>query len=321
MYELIGAPFDLCGPVLGSRLGPTAVRLVGVLDELRDLGVEISDAGDAFELNSRAPRDLRDRALAALPTYQTLKLKVVESYGRNAIPIVVSGDHSLALATISAALEEYGDDLAVLWVDAHMDINTPASSPSGNLHGMPVAALMRMESGEMTRESQEGAMTIWPGILSSVVPAPGLSASRMAWVGLRDVDSGEVANYRAVEGQNAYTMQDVDRLGINGVMSRIEAWLRECGAKKLWVSFDVDAFDPLLAPGTGTKVRGGLTYREGHFVAESICELVSGSSDLSLAGVDIVEVNPMTDRAGETAQVACEWLCSLLGRRIMGDRL
>ncbi len=320
MYDLIGAPFDLCGPVLGSRLGPAAVRLVGVVEELRELGIEIIDQGDAFEMNSRTPSDLEARAVEAMPAYRALKSKVSQSYAGGRTPIVVSGDHSLALATISAAMAEYGDDLAVLWVDAHMDLNTPGSSPSGNIHGMPVAAIMRMDSGNQINDSQTGAMKIWPKILEEIVPGKGLRASRMAWIGLRDVDSGEVSNYKAIGGTNALTMQDVDRIGIRGAIEDIKKWLDTCGAKKLWVSFDVDAFDPLLAPGTGTKVRGGLTYREGHFIAESINEYLSASSEMSLAGVDVVEVNPMTDRAGETAQVACEWLCSLLGRKIMGDR-
>lgn len=318
MVELIGAPFDLCGPVLGSRLGPTAMRLLGVESKLRRLGVEIADVGDAFELGSGAPVDGRVRAREAVVAYRALKAKVLESYGRGATPVVVSGDHSLALATISAALEVYGEDLAVLWIDAHMDLNTPSTSPSGNLHGMPLGAVMRLAPGVERYESQAGAFEVWPTLLSEVVPSIGLAGTKAAWVGLRDVDPGEVANYRAVGGEYAYTMQDVDRLGISGVMSLIPAWLAQVGATKLWVSFDVDALDPLLAPGTGTTVRGGLSYREGHYVAEYLYEFFKSSLDVSLAGVDVVEVNPMTDRAGETAQVATEWLGSLFGESIMG---
>lgn len=320
MVELIGAPFDLCGPVLGSRLGPMAMRLTEVVARLQELDVEIEDVGDAFPLAAGSPSDGVERAEAALRVYPTLKAAVQESIGRGAVPLVVSGDHSLALATISGALEVYGEDLAVLWVDAHMDLNTPGTSPSGNLHGMPVGALLRLEAGEQRFEAQTGAFQVWDRVLKRVVPGRGLGANRVAWVGLRDVDSGEVRNYRAANAGPAMTMQDVDRMGISGVMEAVFFWLESIGAKKLWVSFDVDSLDPLLAPGTGTKVRGGLTYREGHVVAESICEYLRNSPTVSLAGLDVVEVNPMTDQAGQTAKVATEWLCSLFGMTIMGDK-
>lgn len=318
MIELIGAPFDLCGPVLGSRLGPTAMRLLGVVTQLQKLGVEITDGKDAFALDAVAPGDKVERARAAVRAYRALKGKVGEVYERGNTPLVVSGDHSLALATISAAIEEHGDDLAVLWIDAHMDLNTPGSSPSGNMHGMPLGALLRLEAGTQTVEDQSGAFEVWPSILSEVVPASGLKAKNVAWVGLRDVDEGEVTNYQAIEGRSAFTMQDVDRVGINGVMALVTEWLMECGAKKLWISFDVDSLDPLLAPGTGTKVRGGLTYREGHFVAEYLGEMIRVLKMVELAGIDVVEVNPMTDEKGATAQVAVEWLRSLFGETILG---
>lgn len=299
-------------------MGPTAMRLLGIVDRLKDLGVDIVDGGDAFVMNAKAPVDKRDRAHAAVRAYSVLKERVAKSYAAGKTPLVVSGDHSLAIPTVSAALEKYGRGLAVLWIDAHMDLNNPTSSPSGNLHGMPLGALMRLEPGLQTNDDQAGALTVWPSILSDIVPQPGLQAGQVAWVGLRDVDPGEVENYKNAGCEHAFTMQDVDRMGINAVMAQVFLWLEESGAEALWVSFDVDSLDPLLAPGTGTKVRGGLTYREGHFVAELLCEYFQFNPKLELAGLDVVEVNPMTDRAGETALVASEWLCSFFGQTIMG---
>ena len=176
---------------------------------------------------------------------------------------------------------------------------------------------MRLEAGVQKHEGQAGAFEVWPEILGDVVPANALAMNKVAWIGLRDIDPGEVANYKAAGGEYAYTMQDVDRMGINGMMGMIPAWMETCGATKLWVSFDVDSLDPFLAPGTGTKVRGGLTYREGHFVAEALREYLDVETKVELAGMDVVEVNPMSDRAGETADVATEWLCSFFGKTIM----
>lgn len=315
MIELIGAPFDLCGRVVGSRMGPMAVRLSGIERTLSSLGQEVVDAGDAFAAPKSADVTPDGRLATALDAYRALKQLTRETLQFGRIPLVMGGDHSLSLASVSAALEQYDDGLGVLWIDAHMDFNTPASSPSGNLHGMPLGALCRLPASleEGSRLSQA-----WEEIMDSIVPVPGLRPEKVAWLGLRDVDEGEGAHYRAHSGGLALTMDDVDVLSVVGAVERIKRWQVEQGIRQLWISFDIDVLDPHFAPGTGTKVRGGLSYREGHLLAELLHDwLFDPASGVQLAGLDAVEVNPMVDVAGETANMATEWLASLFGKKIL----
>ncbi|MDK3162269.1 arginase [Kamptonema cortianum] len=320
MVELIGAPFDLCGPYLGSRLGPSAVRLLGLEDSLRALQMEVKDGGDAFAPLGGSPSDYGEKLKHAVSAYSSLKVRVGESLASGNLPLVIGGDHSLAMGSISGALEHFGSEsLAVLWIDAHMDLNTPSTSGSGNFHGMPLAALCRFEAGDQGEGDHPAGWWAWDQILREICPNPGLGLGRIGWIGLRDVDAGEVANYHRLTERQAYTMQDIDHDGIANILDKIDAWLLKSGATKVWISFDVDSLDPNLAPGTGTKVRGGLTYREGHFLAELLHEMLfKANKPYSLAGLDVVEVNPMSDQAGQTAIVANEWVASFFGKTIMG---
>ncbi|HXH60982.1 MAG TPA: arginase family protein, partial [Fimbriimonadaceae bacterium] len=215
------------------------------------------------------------------------------------------------IGSIAGALRKYGDGLAVLWVDAHMDLNTPDTSPSGNLHGMSLAALSGLKPQSSSALDEE-----WMFLLEEIVGEPFLSPQNIAWLCLRDVDEGEVANSKLLPGCLPLTMQDVDQDRIVGCLQKIFDHFQKGGAKALWVSFDVDSLDPLFAPGTGTAVRGGLTYREGHLIAETLHEFFEGSS-VKLAGLDIVEVNPLVDRNNETANVAMEWALSFFGKTIL----
>lgn len=322
MVHLIGAPFDLCSPTLGSRLGPIAVRMTGLGNSLTRLGIAWEDRGDISEVDAEIP-DYQSRIESAIPVYRDLRDRVAQSMKGGAIPLVIGGDHSLAIGSISGALKVHGSDLGVLWIDAHMDMNTPESSPSGNIHGMPLAALAGMSTGLSNNPEQAAILDgVWKVILSDVVPATRLDLTKTAWIGLRDVDAGEVENWKKMNAGPALTMQDVDRDRVSGVMEAIDEWAHRAGIKKLWISFDVDSLDPLFAPGTGTKVRGGLTYREGHLIAELLCEMFRDSErPMTLVGLDVVEVNPLTDQAGETARMANEWVASLFGNTIMGAQL
>lgn len=315
--EVWGVPFDLCGRIPGSRLGPAALRLKNVVGTLSSQGFAARAMGDVIPLQFEAPTTYAAKTDAALDCYLVLKEAVIASLNRGAVPVILGGDHSLSMGSVSGALSATGsDDLAVLWIDAHMDLNTPSTSHSGNLHGMPLAALTRLPLAAATTER---AGAVWGRILDEVVPNPGLKPQNVGWIGLRDVDEGEVSHYDQMGMQSAWTMQDIDHLGIPALLQQVDSWLRRTGAKKLWISFDVDTLDPVLAPGTGTAVRGGLTYREGHLLAELLYELAfQDSSPYQLLGVDLVEVNPMEDIGSNTTIAAVEWLGSLFGKRVMG---
>ncbi|MBX3111857.1 MAG: arginase [Fimbriimonadaceae bacterium] len=321
MIDLIGAPYDLSGPMLGSRIGPWAMRLLGFSQALKDLGASVNDLGDAFPISQEVPQRLSKRYAEGISAYKALRKTVAGSLKKGHLPVVMGGDHSLAIGTVSGALDVYGDDLAVVWIDAHMDLNTPDTTPSGNMHGMPLAALTMLAPGMHygRTEKWSNALTeAWSEILSDVVPRPGLRRSNVAWIGLRDVDEGEVRNQQGMPGSLVLTMQDVDRLTAPGAIKALADWTASTGAKKLWISFDVDALDPVFAPGTGTAVRGGLTYREGHLLAETLHEIgFTEGGPFQIVGVDLVEVNPLHDNRGETARVAIEWASSLFGKSIM----
>ncbi len=318
--SLIGAPFDLCGPVHGSRLGPIALRLHDLPDVLKEQGWKVTDEGDAFDLTSFSPPDLAAQYLVGIKAYQGIKSKVESGLKGGSIAVVLGGDHSLSIGSVAGAIAVHGPDLAVLWIDAHMDAHTPGTTTSGNVHGMPLGALARLSSGSAEPWSKELAGA-WSQILDQVVPNPGLKASQAAWIGLRDVDAGEVSNFAQMEGSFLTTMQDVDRRSIGTIAQEFHNWMLKSGATKLWISFDVDCLDPIHAPGTGTAVRGGLTYREGHLLAEILFEnLQNKGTKYELVGVDLVEVNPLQDTAGETARVTTEWAGSLFGKSILGSR-
>lgn len=279
----------------------------------------MQDVGDVAPVTPDTHHTYEQILDKAFQVHSALADQTASTCRKGDIPLVLGGDHSLGMGSISGALRAYGGDLGVLWIDAHMDMNTPETSPSGNLHGMPVAALCRLDAGKPQSPAHDCLVPFWKKALAEIVPDPGLDPTKMAWLGLRDVDSGEVANYKKQPSGVAITMQDIDHDGVIASMDRIDAWIHHTGIKKLWISFDVDSLDPIFAPGTGTKVRGGLTYREGHLIAELLHIILHREgSHVSLAGADIVEVNPMADNRGETANIAIEWALSLFGQTIMG---
>lgn len=318
--DIICVPFDLCGPHQGSRMGSLAMRLEGLEEQLRNLRQE-SNVIEASKLSAELPGDRQTCDSKAIEVFMATKVAVTESLKSGSVPLVIGGDHSIAIGSISGALQEYGDDLGVLWIDAHMDLNTPITSPTGNLHGMPLAVLTHLEYGLDLQNKPEWFDTCvqsWAK-LRNIVPERPLRKDRIAWFGLRSVDSGEVRNFQQLNGSLALTMQDIDQNGINDSLSKVKRWVVDSGCKYLWISFDVDVLDPVFAPGTGTAVRGGLTYREGHLIAETLHDwLFREGIDCQLAGLDLVEVNPLCDQGNTTARVANEWLCSLFGRRILG---
>ena len=299
---------------MGSRLGPAALRLAELVPTLQALVGDVRDLGDlAASVESSRTDGLRnfDPLLACLKELRTRTQAVLEA-GR--IPLILGGEHDLAIGSVGSALAVHDGDLALLWIDAHADANTPATSTTGNLHGMPIAALQGLSSGVSGICDDQ-----WRSLCDQIVPSNRLRPELTSWFGLRDVDPGERDLIRRTPGDLAISMHDIDRQGVVAAVEKLDTWMRGSGAKKLWISFDVDVLDPILAPGTGTAVRGGLSYREGHLMAELLRErLDAADCPYSLAGVDLVEVNPLFDTNNETAKMAVEWIGSLFGKTIMG---
>lgn len=312
--EVIGVPFDLCGKRPGSRLGPAALRLANLIESISSMGIPISDGADIPVAGSGEEEAGLKSFGSALECVRSLKARVLRTLERGDTPLVIGGDHFMALGSVSAAMERHGDDLAVLWVDAHADLNTPFTSPSGNLHGMPFGALLGLPSGVSDLKDRQ-----WRQLTERIVPQRKLASNRAAWYGLRELDRAEQCVIGGLEGCFVANMHDIDRHGAVECLSSFEEWLSRSGARRLWISFDVDVLDPSLAPGTGTAVRGGLTYREMHIIGELLHEMLSGPGGCRLAGLDVVEVNPLTDTNNITALTVVEWIASLFGKRIMGS--
>ncbi|MGE0815625.1 MAG: arginase [Vicinamibacterales bacterium] len=300
LAHLIGVPLDLGGNRRGVDMGPSAIRIAGLADQLTALGVTVTDRGDVPSPipERKGPGDpskryVRDIARVCQKLYQT----ALASLGEGALPIVLGGDHSLGAGSVAASaawLRAQDKALGLIWVDAHADINSPATSPSGNVHGMPLAALLGREPQELARFAG---------------PEPSVRAEHVVLVGIRNLDDREKEIVREA-GVHAFTMKDIDRLGIGEVMDRAVA-AASAGTGGIHVSFDLDACDPAIAPGVGTPVKGGLDYREAHFVAEAVAE--SGR----MVALDLVEVNPALDLRNATAELATELALSAFGKRIL----
>jgi arginase len=299
--RIIGVPMDLGASRRGVDMGPSAVRYTDLRDRLVKLGHEVEDAGnvtvpfreDAARGAQRGARYLG--AITDVCSDVAARTKAALAEGR--VPVVLGGDHSVAAGSIAGAaahLRSKGQRLGAVWVDAHGDLNTPATSRSGNVHGMPLAALLG--NGDKAMAGISGG------------PAA-LRASDVALVGLRDLDAPERTHIKKW-GLSAFTMRALDERGIRSVMEEAIAVATKDTAG-VWVSFDMDVIDPSEAPGVGTAVPGGMTYREAHLAMEMFAD--TGK----LIGMDLVEVNPVLDSHNRTAEIACELILSALGKRIL----
>jgi arginase len=297
---VIGAPLDLGAGRRGVDMGVSAIRFANLGQRLRDLGYQVADLGNVPveqpERVSSGPRNARYLAQIA-HTCTGLAECVAAALGRGQMPLVIGGDHSIAVGTVSGLAQHYRQKkkrVGLLWIDAHADMNTPRTSPSGNVHGMPLACII----GNGPR-----ALTHLYGFAPKVDPA------HVALVGIRDVDALEKPHVRD-SGVRAFTMRDIDERGMRAVMA--EALEIVSGATEGFdVSLDMDSVDPENAPGVGTPVRGGLSYREAHLAMEMI-----GDSGRMLA-LEVVEVNPVYDEANRTALLAVELVASAMGKRIL----
>ncbi len=298
--HLIGVPLDLGGNRRGVDMGPSAIRISGLGEQLASLGVTVVDKGDiATPLpETKGPGDPRKRYIKDIAKVCAKLYQIsLASLHEGALPIVLGGDHSLGAGSVAATaswLKAQGQALGVIWVDTHADINSPGTSPSGNVHGMPLAALLGHEPVELAR-------------LSGADPA--IRPEHTVLVGIRNLDDREKEIVKAA-GVHAFTMKDIDRLGIAEVMERALA-AASAGTGGVHVSFDLDVCDPAIAPGVGTPVKGGLDYREAHYVMEAVAE--SGR----LVALDLVEVNPALDLRNATAELATDLAMSAFGKRIL----
>ncbi len=298
--HLIGVPLDLGGGRRGVDMGPSAVRIAGIGDRLSALGHRVQDEGDivAPTPETREPGDPKKRYIHEIQAVcEALYAQVLDTLMQGAFPIVIGGDHSLAAGSVaaSAAFARRRDrPIGLIWVDAHADMNTPATTSSGNVHGMPLAALL----GEDPRE-----LALVGGFEPKVLPA------HTVLVGVRNLDDREKDEVRAA-GVHVFTMKDIDRLGAAAV---VEQAIRIAGADTagIHLSFDLDVCDPAIAPGVGTPVRGGLDYREAHMAMEMFAD------SRRVIALDLVEVNPVLDVQNTTAILAAELAASALGKRIL----
>lgn len=303
--RIIGAPMDYGANRRGVDMGPSAIRYAELADRLEQAGVDPVDSGDLFipraeerdpdasqpsEGNAKFLREVGD-------VCSRLSDQVAETIADDEFPLVLGGDHSVAIGSMGGASQT--GELGVIWFDAHADLNTPETSPSGNVHGMPLAAAL----GRGAFDELEWAH------------APAVREDSVVYVGLRSIDERERELVRESE-MTAFTMSDIDERGITSVVEEALD-IATSGTDGIHVSLDLDWLDPKAAPGVGTPVRGGVTYREAHSALETVS--TRHHQEDVLRSMDVVEVNPILDERNETATLAAELTASAFGKRILGS--
>ena len=304
--SVIGVPLDLGAGRRGVDMGPSAMRNAGLVGTIRSLGLEVADEGNLATpvVESLAgPGNENARYLHEIAgVLEALAERVRRAKLAGRLPLVLGGDHSIALGTVSGMAAARGEAtrarIGLLWIDAHTDANTPETSPSGNLHGMPLASILGKGPDALTRV---GGFA--PG-------APRLSPANAAVIGARSVDPGEAAVVASL-GVRVYTMEEVDRRGMSAVIDEALGLVLD-GTGGFHLSLDVDALDPSAAPGVGTPVPGGLTVREVHTVMER------AAASRGLRSLEVAEVNPVLDLRNQTAELAVHFVSSALGKRVLG---
>jgi arginase len=300
IVHILGVPMDLGSGRRGVDMGPSAIRIAGLDQRLRELGHKVVDDGDIVIKNMEELKVGNERAryLGEIARASgVIARKVERIMGLGHFPLVLGGDHSIAVGTVSgiaAFARRENRRVGVLWIDAHGDINTPDTSPSGNIHGMPLAALLGYGASELTEIGG------W---------APKVNAGNVALVAIRSLDSGEKKRLKET-GVQVHTMSEIDRHGVHQVMKKAIARVTD-GTDFVHLSFDLDAIDPAVAPGVGTPVKGGLDYREAHLIMEVIAD--SGI----MTSMEIVEANPILDAHNASAEFAVELIQSAFGKKIL----
>ena len=298
--HVLGVPLDLGGGRRGVDMGPSAVRIAGLGERLATMGFPVVDKGDlaAPIPETKEERDPKKRYIREIARVcQKLYQQAYQSHEEGAFPLVLGGDHSLAAGSAGASADfaaSKGGEIGLLWIDAHGDMNTPATSSTGNVHGMPLAALLGPEPAELARIGQR---------------SPKVRAEKTVLIGVHNLDDLEKKAIRDSK-IHVFTMKDIDRHGIAVVMKRALT-LAGKDTTGIHVSLDLDVCDPAIAPGVGTPVKGGLDYREAHMAMEMVAD--SGR----MIALDLVEINPILDVQNQTAVLGTELVLSAMGMRII----
>lgn len=297
--HIVGVPMDLGAGRRGVDMGPSAIRIAGVAEKLKVLGHIVIDEGD-IPVKNPEQQKIRNERLKYLPeivracTFLGSKVEKIVSGGE--FPLVLGGDHSVAIGTIagiSASCRKTNKKLGVLWIDAHGDLNTDKTTPSGNIHGMPLAVSIGLGAIELTSVA---------GDFRKVDP------KNVVLLATRDLDDGERKHIRQ-HGINIFTMEEIDKHGMSVIVAKALRKIRD--VDHLHVSFDLDAVDPSVAPGVGTPVKGGLNYREAHLIMEELNEYGK------MASLEVVEANPILDSRNQSAEFAVELIQSGFGKKII----
>ncbi len=298
--EIIGVPLDLGQQRRGVDMGPSALRVAELAAKLQDLGLMVTDRGnvsvpgaetkDRGDPNARFLREIAETGAVVADW-------VAAALARKATPVVLGGDHSVTAGSVAGVAQHFRAQrqaIGLVWIDAHADMNTPETSTSGNVHGMPLAALVGLG----------------PDALSNLLGwSPKVLAKNTVLIGVRDIDKVERENIRRA-GVAAFTMRDVDELGLRAVMEKAIG-IASSGTAGYYVSMDMDWVDPEKAPGVGTPAPGGATYREAHLAMEILAD------DGGILGFDLMEVNPILDEHNRTADLAVQLICSAFGKKIL----
>jgi len=291
--SIIGAPMDFGQHHRGVDMGPAAMRYTGLVPRLRELGHTVVDTGDVV-VPTRDSGEIESKKKYLKEITQICELLYKagkEAIGKGEFPLFLGGDHSIAVGTVSAATDE--NSTGLIWMDAHGDFNVPETSPSGNIHGMPVSALIGEGHESLVNVGSKG---------------PKIDPENIVMIGQRDLDNGEKKRLKKA-GITVFTMRDIDEQGNSSVANK--AIMKFAHLKRIHLSVDMDALDPVEAPGVGTPVPGGLSYRESHLLMETLSD--SGK----LSSMDLVEINPILDIGNKTAQLAVELILSALGKSIL----
>jgi arginase len=298
--DLFGVPMDLGGFRRGTDMGPSAIRIAGLEEKLEQLGYDVKDGGD-FHVESRETTRMGDArskyAREIARCCEQLRRKVRASLAKGRRPLVLGGDHSIAIGTVAGVAghhRERGEPIGLIWVDAHGDMNSPATSPSGNVHGMPLGVLLGWGTPELVN-------------LGGF--APKVKPEHTVLIGIRDLDVGE-RDLVKKSGALVFTMKEVDQFGMSEVARRAIERVTY-GTAGFHLSVDLDGIDPMVAPGVATAVNGGLDFREAHL----LMELVADSR--RLLSMEVVELNPVLDTQNRTAEFAVGLVLSAFGRQIL----
>ncbi|RPI74270.1 MAG: arginase [Ignavibacteriales bacterium] len=300
VVNIIGFPMDLGADRRGVDMGPSALRIAGLKEKLENLGYKIVDSGDIF-IRIMENQKINNPKLKYLTeifkTSRILAGKVEKVLDKGGFPLCIGGDHSMAIGTIAGIAshcKKTKKKLGVIWIDAHSDMNTDETSPSGNIHGMPMAASLGVGNEKLVN---------FYGL------SPKLKPENCALIGIRSVDELERVTIKKLN-LPVYTMTDIDKLGIHRIIVKVLRQFRE-RVDHIHISFDLDSVDPTIAPGVGTPVPGGLSYREAHLLMESIAECGCMSS------LEVTEVNPILDDKNKSAVFAADLIASSMGQRIL----